>query len=67
MGKHRGNPQKFFKHLEEMSQTPLSVRVPVDLDSYVRSLPNRTEWLRAAIAEKRQREESLGAIADSSE
>lgn len=56
MARKGGNPQKFFKHLEEMSETPLSVRVPVDLDLYVRSLPNRTEWLRQAIAEKRQRE-----------
>lgn len=50
MKKRRGNPQQFFKHPEEMAETPLSVRVPVDIDRYVRSQPNRTEWLRQAIA-----------------
>ena len=53
----------FFRHPVEMSETPLSVRVPVDLDNYVRSLPNRTEWLREAIAEKRQREEAKALVA----
>lgn len=39
-----------------MAQRPLSVRLPVDLDAKLRSLPNRTEWLRDAILEKMQRE-----------
>ena len=38
--------------------SPLSVRLPADLDAVVRSLPNRTEWLRDAILEKLQREAS---------
>lgn len=39
-----------------MAQQPLCVRLPSDLDAQVRSLPNRTEWLRDAILEKMQRE-----------
>lgn len=39
-----------------MAQQPLCVRLPADLDAQVRSLPNRTEWLRDAILEKMQRE-----------
>ena len=39
-----------------MAERPLSVRLPVDLDAQVRSLSNRTEWLRDAILEKLQRE-----------
>lgn len=59
MAKKGGNPQKFAKCSEEMAQSPLSVRVPIEIDQYVRSLPNRTEWLRQAILEKKQREDSL--------
>lgn len=47
-----------------LSRKPVSVLLPHELDEFVRSLPNRTEWLRDAIAEKYQREinsaESLG-------
>lgn len=32
------------------------VRLPLELDAYVRSLPNKAEWLREAIAEKYERE-----------
>lgn len=39
-----------------MAERPLSVRLPSDVDAKVRSLPNRTEWLRDAILEKLQRE-----------
>lgn len=35
-----------------MAEKPLSVRVEADIDAYVRSLSNRTEWLREAIAAK---------------
>jgi hypothetical protein len=59
MAKKGGNPQNFIKCSEEMAEKPLSVRVSVELDQYVRSLPNRTEWLRAAIREKKQREDAL--------
>ncbi len=39
-----------------MAKRPVSVLLPVDLDAYVRSRPDRTEWLREAIAEKWERE-----------
>jgi hypothetical protein len=39
-----------------MAEKPLSVRVEADIDAYVRSLANRTEWLRQAIAEKYERD-----------
>lgn len=53
------NPKSPIKRIyeEEMAAAPLSVRVSADFDKYVRSLPNRTEWLRKAIA--RQIEEDL--------
>lgn len=41
---------------EQMAERPISVRLPVDLDKLVRSLPNRTEWLRRVIAEAVERE-----------
>lgn len=58
MAGRKGNYKTPFKKIyeEEMAETPLSVRVSVELDKYVRSLPNRTEWLREAIAEKFARE-----------
>jgi len=37
-------------------QAPISVMLPADMDVIVRSLPNRSEWVRAAIAEKLARE-----------
>ncbi len=52
--KHKTTFVKF--HQEEMGVQPLSVRVNAQLDKFVRSLPNRTEWLREAIAEKYERE-----------
>lgn len=41
---------------EQMAEKPISVRLPVNLDKKVRSLPNRTEWLRRVIAEAVERE-----------
>jgi hypothetical protein len=35
---------------------PVCVGLPPDLDAYVRSLPNRSQWLRQAIQEKMERE-----------
>jgi hypothetical protein len=37
---------------------PISVMLPGDLDAYVRSKPNRSEWLRQIIAEAVEREQS---------
>jgi hypothetical protein len=42
-----------------MAKQPITVRLPEDIDAIVRSLPNRTEWLREAIMEKLDREDLL--------
>ena len=42
---------KFGKtYKEPISEQPLTVRVPLYIDKYVRSRKDRTEWLRRAIA-----------------
>lgn len=41
---------------EPLTLSPMSVRLPPELDAVVRSLPNRTAWLRDAIIEKLERE-----------
>jgi|GEM_PF-1952363 len=33
-------------------QSPVSVKLPPELDAVIRSLPNRSEYIREAIAEK---------------
>ncbi len=35
---------------------PVSVMLPPDLENWVRSLENRSEWIRTAIVEKYERE-----------
>jgi hypothetical protein len=57
----RGNPnpkQKLKPRIyeETMAEIPLSVRVDAKTAEYVRSLPNRTEWLRKAIAAQVERD-----------
>lgn len=37
---------------------PISVMLPEDLDAYVRSKPNRSEWLRRVIAEAVAKEQA---------
>gem|GEM_PF-1468729 len=37
-------------------QAPISVMLPAEIDLIVRALPNRSEWVRAAIVEKLARE-----------
>ncbi|MGF1486086.1 MAG: ribbon-helix-helix domain-containing protein [Prochloraceae cyanobacterium] len=39
------------------AQSPISVRLPEDIDKIVRSLPNRSEWIAEAIEEKLAREQ----------
>lgn len=41
---------------DELASQTVGVRLPVDMDAYVRSLPNRTEWLRRAIAAQIERD-----------
>lgn len=36
---------------------PVSVMLPPDLENWVRSLDNRSEWIRQAITEKYEREQ----------
>lgn len=40
-----------------MARKPVAVALPIELDEWVRSLPNRSEWLREAVAEKYEREQ----------
>jgi hypothetical protein len=40
-------------------QKPISVMLPEDIDAIVRDLPNRSDWIRAAIVEKLQRDKFL--------
>lgn len=54
-------PRGQTKHLEKdqfkqtgerpLAKVPLSVRVPEDIDAYIRSLPDRNKWLQKAITE----------------
>jgi hypothetical protein len=44
------------KSKEELAPQVVGVRLPVDMDKYVRSLPNKTEWLRQAIAAQIERD-----------
>lgn len=37
-------------------QKPVSVMLPLDVDSVVRAILNRSEWIRQAILEKLQRD-----------
>lgn len=52
------NPTYKYKPLygEPLADTMTSVRLPLDLHQYVRSLPDRAEWLRKAISEAHQRD-----------
>jgi hypothetical protein len=44
------------KHNVPLAKENVTVRLPVEIDSFVRSLPNRTEWLRRVITEAAERE-----------
>lgn len=39
-----------------LAKKPVAVMLPVVIDEYVRSLPNRTEWLRRVICEAVEKE-----------
>lgn len=56
-----GNPNPKFKFKSEyegqVAEKPVSVKLPVEVDQFVRSLPNRTEWLRRVIVEAVEREQ----------
>jgi hypothetical protein len=40
-----------------LASKPISVYLPKELDEFVRSLPNRSHWLRQVIAEAAEREQ----------
>jgi hypothetical protein len=42
--------------VEPLAATALMARVPIPIDEAVRSLPNRSAWLRRVITEAAQRE-----------
>lgn len=55
MAKKGGNPQN-FNNPEKAYKGTLGVRVAPHLFDYVNSKPDKTDWLREAIAEKYERE-----------
>lgn len=59
--KKGGNPQEFIRHDEPLADKPVSVKLPLNLDEFVRSRPNRTEWLRNAIAAQAERDKQQSA------
>lgn len=68
----RGNPNPKNKYTspypQPLAKDMIGVRLPVELDSFVRSLPNRTEWLRRAIAAQYERDmQQLNGTNSSSE
>jgi hypothetical protein len=58
MGRGNPNPKNKLTKLNEkpVAKSSVSVKLPTDIDDYVRSLPNRTEWLRKAIADAYERD-----------
>ncbi|MDV3002576.1 MAG: hypothetical protein N5P05_004231 (plasmid) [Chroococcopsis gigantea SAG 12.99] len=41
---------------EPLARDPLTVRVPVEIDRAIRSLPDKTAWLRRVLVEAARRE-----------
>ncbi len=57
MANPKGNPQKLVRiGTEPVASTAVSVKLPLTMDAWVRSLPNRADWLRKAIADAYERE-----------
>lgn len=54
------NPNPTYKykrlHPEPLADTMTSVRLPVHLHEWVRSLPNKADWLRDVIADAHEKE-----------
>ncbi len=52
------NPKYKFRNdqVGEVARRSISVKLPPELDAFVRSLPNRAEWLRQAIAAQVERD-----------
>ncbi|MCY7394233.1 MAG: hypothetical protein LH647_22875 [Leptolyngbyaceae cyanobacterium CAN_BIN12] len=58
MNEQPRDPQthRFQEKTEAYARKPVSVLLPKDIDAVVRTLPNRTEWLRRVISEAVKRE-----------
>lgn len=52
------NPTYKYKHLydEPLAEQTVATRLPKSLDVWVRALPNKSEWLRKAIAAQYERD-----------
>ena len=48
------------KHAEELASKPIATRYPVDVDAFLRSLPDRAEFVRAAVRRAMEMEEAGG-------
>lgn len=44
------------KDVTVVARKPVAVKLPPEIDEFVRSLPNKTEWLRQAIAAQYERD-----------
>lgn len=42
--------------VEKVARKPITVKLPPEIDAWVRTLPNKSEWLRQAIADAYQRD-----------
>lgn len=46
----------------EMAASPISVRLPTDVDAKVRAMPNRTQFLREVIAKAVKEQEDFKSV-----
>ncbi|MUL39195.1 hypothetical protein [Gloeocapsopsis dulcis] len=59
MARKGGNPETYFKsnYGGKVAKKAVGVKLPLELDAYVRSLESPSDWLREAAIEKYQREQ----------
>ena len=50
---------RFTPKPDSLARDPVSVTLPKALDRYVRALPNRSAWLRTAIAAAVERDQAV--------
>jgi hypothetical protein len=55
-----GNPNPKCKfttdYPKKVAKKAVAVKLPIEVDEFVRSLPNRTDWLRQAIVAQFEKE-----------
>jgi hypothetical protein len=58
MGRGNPNPKQKLtpQNAEPLSSEAVAVKLPLPLDTYVRSLPDKAAWLRKAIAAQYERD-----------